>query len=76
MPEAERFEHFQVLSHSDGSPWELGRGAITVDTTDSSSGEGHPFYYLTQEQVNALGDLDVLRMVDEYDPTWERPQPR
>ena len=30
MPEAEKFEHFQVLSHPDGSPWELGRGAMGV----------------------------------------------
>lgn len=49
----------------------LGRGAITVDTTDSSSGDGHPFWYLTQEQLNALGDNDASRMVAEYEPTWE-----
>jgi serine/threonine protein kinase len=30
MPEAQKFEHFQVLNHSDGSPWELGRGAMGV----------------------------------------------
>jgi serine/threonine protein kinase len=30
MPEAEKFEHFQVLSHPDGSPWELGRGSMGV----------------------------------------------
>ncbi|MBV8216225.1 MAG: protein kinase [Verrucomicrobia bacterium] len=30
MPEAEKFEHFQVLNHPDGSPWELGRGAMGV----------------------------------------------
>src|SRR3954464_12295152 len=50
---------------------ELGRGAITVDTTVHPPGKGHPFYYLTQEQVNALGDTDALRMVGEYYPTWE-----
>src|SRR5215212_287079 len=49
----------------------LGRGAITVDTTSTPTNAGHPFYYLTQEQVNALGDLDALRMVGTYDPTWE-----
>lgn len=50
---------------------ELGRGAITVDTTDTSSGDGHPFWYLTQEQIAALSDADSLRMVAAYDPTWE-----
>jgi serine/threonine protein kinase len=30
MSEGEKFEHFQVLSHPDGSPWELGRGAMGV----------------------------------------------
>jgi len=30
MSEAEKFEHFQVLNHPDGSPWELGRGAMGV----------------------------------------------
>src|SRR5260370_31273434 len=30
MSEGEKFEHFQVLSHLDGSPWELGRGAMGV----------------------------------------------
>src|SRR6476646_444734 len=49
----------------------LGRGAITVDTTSTPTNAGHPFYYLTQEQVNELGDLDALRMVGAYDPTWE-----
>lgn len=50
---------------------ELGRGAITVDTTDSATGDGHPYWYLTQEQLAALGDADSLRMVATYDPTWE-----
>ena len=50
---------------------ELGRGAITVDTTDSSSGTGHPDRYLTQEQLNRLGDNDASRMVAEYEPNWE-----
>src|SRR5690349_8775529 len=50
---------------------EVGRGAITVDTTVHPPSKGHPFYYLTQEQVNALGDADTVRMVGAYDPTWE-----
>src|SRR6202048_3768987 len=34
MSEGEKFEHFQVLSHPDGSPWELGRGAMGVTYKD------------------------------------------
>lgn len=49
----------------------LGRGAITVDTTGSASGDGHPVWYLTQAQLNELGDNDASRLVAEYDPTWE-----
>ncbi len=30
MPDAQQFEHFQVLNHPDGRPWELGRGAMGV----------------------------------------------
>jgi serine/threonine protein kinase len=30
VPETEKFEHFQVLRRSDGSLWELGRGAMGV----------------------------------------------
>lgn len=50
---------------------QVGRGAITVDTTSTPTNAGHPFYYLTQEQVNELGDADALRMVSEYEPSWE-----
>lgn len=42
-----------------------------MDTTDTSSEDGHPVWYLTQEQLSAFGDADTLRMVGEYDPTWE-----
>ena len=50
---------------------ELGRGAIVVDTTSRPTGEGHPFGYLPQEMVEEHGDEDTLRMVRQYDPTWE-----
>jgi hypothetical protein len=51
---------------------EHGRGAVTVDTTVHPPGaSGHPFWYMTQEQLIDLGDPDILRMVAEYDPSWE-----
>lgn len=50
---------------------ELGRGAITVDTTVHPPGMGHPFTYLTQEQLLDLGDAATLRIVAQYDPTGE-----
>lgn len=51
---------------------EIGRGALTVDTTVHPPGASeHPFWYLTQEQLQELNDPDVIRMVSEYDPSWE-----
>lgn len=50
---------------------ELGRGALTIDTRSRPTGAGHPMYYLTQEQVNALGDADAMHMVAEYEGDWE-----
>jgi len=50
----------------------LGRGAVTVDTTvQPVPDKGHPMWYLTQEQVNNYTGEDEIRMVAEYDPTWE-----
>ena len=34
-------------------------------------GEGHPFIYLPQEEVEETGDTDVQRMAREYDAQWE-----
>ncbi len=30
MPEAERYQHYEVLRREDGSLWELGRGAMGI----------------------------------------------
>jgi hypothetical protein len=51
---------------------QFGRGALTVDTTSEPvPGLGNPMWYLTQEQVGALGGADEIRMVSVYDPSWE-----
>jgi hypothetical protein len=50
---------------------ENGRGAIVVDTTQRPTGEGHPFGYFPQAMMEPTGDEDTLRMVKEYDPSWE-----
>ena len=42
-----------------------------VDTTSRPTGAGNPFGYLEQASLGPLGDEDALRMVREYDPTWE-----
>ena len=51
---------------------EFGRGVIIVDTTQQPipSG-GHPFGYFTQEQIEAAGDEDTKRMMQEYNPRKE-----
>lgn len=49
-----------------------GRGAIVADTTaQPAPGLGHPFGYLTREQLDEHGDEDTQRMVREYDPEAE-----
>lgn len=49
-----------------------GRGAIVADTTVKPvPGLGHPFGYLSQEQIEKHGDEDTQRMVQEYDPDEE-----
>ena len=51
---------------------EIGRGAIVVDTTSQPAPEaGHPFGYLSQEQLEQDGDDDTRRMLSEYDPSRE-----
>jgi len=47
---------------------ELGRGAIVVDTTSRLTGEGNPFDCYSQEIVEKKGNVDIKRMVREYDP--------
>ncbi len=48
-----------------------GRGAIVVDITSRPTGEGHPFIYLPQSEIEKMEDADAFRMVTQYDPTWE-----
>jgi hypothetical protein len=48
-----------------------GRGAVGVDTTTVTASGSHPFAYLTLEVVLEYFDEDEIRMVREYDPTWE-----
>jgi len=48
-----------------------GRGAIVVDTTSRPTGEGHPFGYLPQAEIEQRDDEDIKRMVQEYDPQQE-----
>lgn len=48
-----------------------GPGALVVDTTIQPTGAGHPFAYVTQEQIQQFGGRDEIRMVAAYDPSWE-----
>ena len=51
---------------------ESGRGAIVVDTTTQPVPDsGHPFDYLSQEQLEQDGDVDTKRMLSEYDSSRE-----
>lgn len=51
---------------------DTGRGAIVVDTTSRPlPDKGHPFGYLSQEQIDEYDDEDIRRMVREYDPEQE-----
>ena len=50
---------------------EQGRGALVVDTTSRPTGEGNPFFYLTEAGIEKLKDADALRMVKGYEPSWE-----
>jgi hypothetical protein len=50
---------------------EHGRGAIVVDTTSRPTGAGHPFAYLPQAGIEQMNEVDAIRMMKAYDPTWE-----
>jgi hypothetical protein len=54
-----------------GAYEELGRGAIVVNTTSRPTGEGNPFAYLTQGAAERTDDMDLQRLVGEYDPQEE-----
>jgi hypothetical protein len=65
-------ENLHVLWPAAQTAYEqMGRGAVTIDTTWHPEGMGNPMWYLPQEQLAPLNDPDVLRMVAEYDPRWE-----
>jgi hypothetical protein len=48
-----------------------GRGAIVVDTTVQPIGTGHPFTYLSQEEITEISSTDTQRMVQTYNPERE-----
>ena len=51
---------------------ELGRGAVTVDTTIRPvRGGGNPLWYVTQDQVGEYFGPDEIRMVAVYEPPWQ-----
>jgi hypothetical protein len=53
---------------------QVGRGAIVTDTTTlvkHERGESHPFAYVPSEEIYKGEWLDAIRMVREYDPSWE-----
>ncbi|MBI3732793.1 MAG: hypothetical protein HY259_04965 [Chloroflexi bacterium] len=50
---------------------QCGRGALTVDTTATFDGAGHPMAYLPQTELERLPVPDARRMVSAYDPHWE-----
>lgn len=53
---------------------ESGRGAVIVDTnTVVKQGEhsGNPMYYLPAQQIQQNAWLPAIKMVHEYDPSWE-----
>lgn len=47
------------------------RGALVVDTTTRILGKGHPFGYVTQDELARLNDDDIDRIVGEYEPEYE-----
>ncbi len=51
-----------------------GRGAIVVETVKGvkhEGGEGNPFIYVPTTIIQEEHWADVMRLVNEYDPTWE-----
>lgn len=54
---------------------ESGRGAIVIDTTTlvrHEKGMSNPFIYLAEKAIEEKESLvNALRMVRQYDPSWE-----
>lgn len=52
----------------------VGRGALIVDTNVVERQEGHagnPIYYLPAQQIEENAWLAAIKMVREYEPSWE-----
>jgi hypothetical protein len=50
----------------------FGRGAVAVDTlVQPAPDKGHPMYYVPQELIDQHGSADEIRLVTQYDPSWE-----
>jgi hypothetical protein len=66
-------ENVEIFWMAATSAFELsGRGAIVVDTTTQPAPDaGHPFGYLSQEQLEQDGDEDIKRMLLQYNPSQE-----
>lgn len=62
--------HSALWSVAQGGYEDFGRGAIVVDTLHLTD-EGNSLIYLTQEMAEECGDIDLQRMVGEYDPQEE-----
>jgi hypothetical protein len=77
--ERERAEDFAWIAENLSGLWMAakaayavhGRGAVVVDTTVRPTGAGHPFGYFSQEQIRQLAGPDEIRMVTEYNASWE-----
>ena len=77
--ERERLEDFAWIAENLQDFWSAtrsaygteGRGALIVDTTMRPTGGGHPFGYVSREQIQQFGGQDEIRMVATYDPSWE-----
>ena len=49
----------------------VGRGAVVIDVTMPPMGDGHPFSYWSQSDLEKKHDDEVNRLVQEYAPREE-----
>jgi hypothetical protein len=68
-------ENFHVLwPYAQEGYQTLGRGLVMVDASVIGihpAGVGNLMVYLTQTDVEKLENADALRMISQYDPSWE-----
>lgn len=50
---------------------EIGYGFIFVDLTEQTEGEGHPFGYYSEGELEPQQDGKLRRLLEEYDPDRE-----